>query len=279
MEAQAMSGRGWFEGRTALITGASRGIGRAIAERFADEGAHLVLTATTQHRLDVVATACRERGAAVVAIAGDLADPGLPERLVAAAVASHGGLDVLVCNAFWDETRPVTEASLEGWDRTVRVTLTAPMLLARAAIPVMDSRGSGSIVLVSSMRAVAAGHGDAGYQSAKAALFGLNRSIAIDYGPRGIRCNCVCPGLVLSERAQDWLDGAAWRREAMDAVIPLGRPGEPAEVASVVAFVASDEASFVNGATIWVDGGTGASLPENATLEFARRAAEGSAGS
>ena len=270
-----MTGRGWFQQKTALVTGASRGIGRAIAERFADEGARLVLTATSPARLNEVALGCRERGAVVEVLAGDLEDPDLPARLVAVAVAAYGGLDILVSNAFWDETAPVTETTVAGWDRTLRVTLTAPMLLARAALPVMVARRSGSIVLIGSMRAVAAGHGYAAYESAKAALLGLNRSIAVDYGPSGIRCNCVCPGFVLSERALGWYEEEAWRQVAMGAVVPLGRPGKPAEIANVVAFVASDEASFMNGSTLWVDGGNGASLPENAALELARRAAGG----
>jgi 3-oxoacyl-[acyl-carrier protein] reductase len=269
-----MTCRGWFAGRTAIVTGASRGIGRAIAERFADEGASLVLTATSSSPLDEVANACRDRGVAVEGVAGDLADPGLPARLVDVAVGAFGSVDVLVGNAFWDETRPVVEATLDGWDRTLRVSLTAPMLLARAALPGMVARGSGSIVLIGSMRGVASGHGYAAYESAKAGLLGLTRSIAVDYGPSGIRCNCVCPGLILSERAVEWYAAEAWRRDAMDTVVPLGRPGMPSEVASVVAFIASDEASFVNGATLWVDGGNGASLPENAALELARRAAE-----
>lgn len=266
-----MIGRGWFTGRTAIVTGASRGIGRAIAERFADEGASLVLTATSRSGLDGVVEACRGRGARVEGIAGDLADPDFARRLTDVAVGAFDLVDVLVSNAFWDETRPVTEASLEGWDRTLRVSLTAPMLLARAVLPGMVARRSGSIVHIGSMRGVASGHGYAAYESAKAGLLGLTRSIAVDYGPRGIRCNCVCPGLILSERATDWYAAELWHREAMDAVIPLGRPGQPAEVASVVAFIASDEASFVNGATIWVDGGIGASLPESAALELARR--------
>jgi 3-oxoacyl-[acyl-carrier protein] reductase len=269
-----MTGRGWFTGKTAIVTGASRGIGRAIAERFADEGASLVLTATSSSVLDVVVEACRARGARVEGIAGDLADPAFAARLADAADSAFGGIDVLVSNAFWDETRAVTEATLEGWDRTLRVSLTAPMLLARATLPGMVARRSGSIVHIGSMRAVASGHGYAAYESAKAGLLGLTRSIAVDYGPSGIRCNCVCPGLILSERAVDWYAAEPWRMEAMDTVIPLGRPGQPAEVASVVAFIASDEASFVNGATIWVDGGNGASLPESAALELARRREE-----
>lgn len=268
-----MTGRGWFTGRTAIVTGASRGIGRAIAERFADEGATLVLTATSSAGLDEVVGACRERGARVEGVVGDLADPALPARLVEVAIETSGSLDVLVSNAFWDETRPVTEASLEGWDRTLRVTLTAPMLLAQAALPGMVASGSGSIVLIGSMRGVAGGHGYAAYESAKAGLLGLTRSIAVDYGRHGVRCNCVCPGLVLSQRAIDWYAAEDWRQQAMDTVVPLGRPGLPSEVANVVAFIASDEASFVNGATLWVDGGNGASLPENAALEIAERAA------
>lgn len=264
-----MANRAWFEGRTALVTGASRGIGRAIAERMAAEGAQLVLTATNSVGLDEVAEVCRSR-TEVVAIPGDLSDPSLPELLVQAAADRFGSLDVLICNAFWDETRAVTEATLEGWDRTLRVTLTAPMLLAQAALPGMIRQGSGSIVLVGSMRAFAAGHGYAAYESAKAGLLGLSRSIAVDFGPRGIRCNSVCPGFVLSERAQEWYDGAEWRREAMTTVIPLRRPGRPEEIASVVAFVASDEASYMNGSALWVDGGSLASLPENAALELAQ---------
>lgn len=267
-----MSSRGWFEGQSALVTGASRGIGRAIAERLADEGARLVITATSAGRLDDVARACRERGSAVEAVAGDLADPALPARLVATAVAAHGGLDVVISNAFWDETVPLAGVSLEGWDRSIRVTLTAPMLLAQAAIPVMMARGSGSIVLVSSMRGVAGGHGMAAYEAAKSALLGLTRSIAIDYGRSGVRCNAVCPGLILSERGRDWYEAAAWRREAMDAVVPLGRPGTPTEIANVVAFVASPEASYMNGSIVWVDGGSGSALAENAALELAERA-------
>lgn len=273
-----MTSRGWFEGKTALITGASRGIGRAIAERFADEGARLLLTAATEPLLADVAAACRDRGAAVESLAGDLADPDLPARLVAAAVAAHGGLDVVVNNAFWDETLPVTEASLAGWDRTLRVSVTAPMRIAQAAIPIMEARGSGSIVNIGTMRAVTAGHGFAAYEAAKAALGALTRSIAIDYGVRGIRCNCVSPGIITSERAVDWLEAETWRREAMEAAVPLGRLGRSEEVAAVVAFIASDEASFVNGVTLWVDGGVGASLPENVALDLARRAAEERAG-
>jgi len=265
-----MPSRPWFAGRVSIVTGASRGIGRAIAERLADEGSALVLTAATEARLETVALACRQRGVDVRVVAGDLADEALPRRLVDIAVDSFGQLDVVVGNAFWDEVATVTELSIAGWERTLRVTLTAQMLLARAALPVMQARGAGSIVLIGSQRAIAAGHGMPAYEAAKAGLVALTRSLAIEYGRDGIRTNCVSPGLVLSERAKAWYEGDSRRRRAMDAVIPLGRPGRPEEVASVVAFVASDEASFMNGAIVWVDGGALAGLPENAALEIAR---------
>jgi NAD(P)-dependent dehydrogenase (short-subunit alcohol dehydrogenase family) len=261
--------RQWFAGEVALVTGASRGIGRAIAERLAEEGADLVLTATSPNLLTEAADACRRRGVRVVAIPGDLGEPGFPAQLVAAAEAGLGRLDVLVSNAFWDETAPVTEVSFEGWERTLRVTLTAPMLLAKAALPGMSAAGHGSIVLVSSMHGVSAGHGMPAYESAKAGLFALTRSLAVDYGPSGVRTNCVSPGIVLSERVRDWYEGAEWRRRAMDTVVPLRRPGRPEEIANVVAFLASEEASYMNGSIIWVDGGSVAGLPENAALELA----------
>jgi NAD(P)-dependent dehydrogenase (short-subunit alcohol dehydrogenase family) len=266
-----MPARPWFAGRVAIVTGASRGIGRAIAQRFADEGCSLVLTAHTEPRLLEAAEDCRARGADVRTLAGDLADEDLPARLVDLAVASFGRLDALVANAFWDEVAPITQVSVVGWERTLRVTLTAPMLLARAAIPAMRAAGGGSIVMVGSQRAISAGHGMPAYEAAKAGLIALTRSLAIEHGADGIRTNCVSPGLILSERAKDWLDAEPWRWRAMETVIPLGRPGRPEELASVVAFVASDEASFMNGAIVWVDGGALAGLPENAALELAQQ--------
>jgi NAD(P)-dependent dehydrogenase (short-subunit alcohol dehydrogenase family) len=266
--------RPWFAGRVAIVTGASRGIGRAIAQRFADEGCSLVLTAHTEPRLFEAAEDCRARGADVRTLAGDLSDEELPARLADLALASFGRLDVLVANAFWDEVAPITRVSLSGWERTLRVTLTAPMLLARAVIPAMRDAGGGSIVMVGSQRAISAGHGMPAYEAAKAGLSALTRSLAIEHGGDGIRANCVSPGLILSERARDWLDAEPWRQHAMDTVIPLGRAGRPDELANVVAFVASDEASFVNGAILWVDGGALAGLPENAALELAQQLSE-----
>lgn len=258
-----------FRDRSVLVTGASRGIGRAIALRFAAEGAALALTGAEDDELADVVAACRAAGSATVGMAGDLGDPALPAALVDLCVHEHGSVDVLVNNAFWERVGAVDEVDLKGWDRTLRVSLTAAMLLTGCALPHMLRRGGGAIVNVASQRAFAAGHGAVAYESAKAGLLALTRSTVVDFGPRGVRCNCVTPGLILSERAKAWYDGAAWRPRAMAAAIPLARPGRPEEVAAVVAFIASADASYVNGAVLAVDGGALAGLPENAALRLA----------
>lgn len=253
-----------LKGRVYVVTGASRGIGRAIAARLAANGASLVITGGPGDEA-MLAAAAAEAGDAE-AVTGDLVDTTFPETLVARALQCFGRIDGLVNNAFAEETGAVGDVSLVGWEKTLRVSLTAPMLLAKAAIPHLKKAGTGAIVNIASQRAFASGHGAAAYESAKGAILALTRSLAVDYGPHGIRTNTLSPGFILSERALDWMNGGPRREEAMRIGIPLRRPGQPAEIAAVVAFLLSDDASFINGAVIPVDGGALAGLPENATL-------------
>lgn len=257
-----------FAGRVVLVTGASRGIGLTTARRFAYLGAHLVLNAFQDPgALEATAEECERHGVGVVPIDGDLAHRDTAERLVLACVEHFGRIDVVVNNAFWEEQASLVELSVEGWERTLAVTLGAAMAVIKAALPHFEGQG-GAIVNVASAHAVASVPRFAAYESAKAGLLGLSRSVAVEYGCWGVRCNVVSPGLVLSERVERWWSGSADRQRAMRATIPLGRPGVPEEIARVITFLASDDASFVNGAVVAVDGGATAMLPETASLRL-----------
>jgi meso-butanediol dehydrogenase/(S,S)-butanediol dehydrogenase/diacetyl reductase len=258
---QPASGR-----RAVIVTGASRGVGRATAIRFANLGTDLALTAyEDDDGLEETARLCRSAGASASAYVADLADHGSPQRIVAGCAAEFGRVDVLVNNAFWDEQGPVGDVSRAGWDRTLAVSLSACMALAQAALPYLKAT-RGSIVNIASAHAVASGAGFAAYEAAKAGMLGLSRSIAIDYGRFGVRSNVLAPGLVRSPRMIEALDASADFRRALLASIPLNRPSEPEEIAAVVSFLASDDASFITGAVLAVDGGTTAMLPEMASF-------------
>ncbi len=265
-----------LEGKVAIVTGGGTGIGAAIARRFAAEGASVVVTGRRPAPIDEVAA---DTGA--VAVAGDATDPAHVAEAVGVASDRFGGLDVLVANAGAGFGGRAGDVDDERWRRTLEVNLTAPLLLVRAALPVLLGRGAGSIVLISSISAIVSQADSAAYDASKAALLGLTRSLAVDYGPLGVRANAVCPGWVrtpMADRSMDKLGAARGvsREEAYQIAtenIPLRRPADPAEIAACCLFLASDEASFVTGAALIVDGGTTAVDP--ATLAFAPREGRG----
>jgi NAD(P)-dependent dehydrogenase (short-subunit alcohol dehydrogenase family) len=237
-------------GQVALITGAGSGIGAAIARRFASEGASVVVTG---RRPEPLAALAEETGALVVG--GDVADEAHPPAAVGAAFERFGRLDVLVNNA---------GIGGDDWRRVLDVNLTGAHLFAKAALPHLAER-RGSVVNVSSVGAfVAHAGGGAAYSASKAGLVMLTKSLALDYGPRGVRVNAVCPGWIRTEmgdRSMDHLGDAhgIGREQAYELVsryLPLRRVGEPEEVAAACLFLASREASFVTGTTLVVDGGT-----------------------
>jgi NAD(P)-dependent dehydrogenase (short-subunit alcohol dehydrogenase family) len=240
-----------FEGKVALVVGGTLGIGRAAAERLASEGAAVVVGG-------------REPEADVP---GDLREDGYAEALVRHAVERHGGLDVVVYSAGIQRYGTVETTEPETWDEVHAVNVRGAYLVGRAAVPALRERGGGAIVLVSSVQATASQTGVAAYAASKGALSALARTMALDHTGDGIRVNSVAPGSVDTPMLR-WAADRFRGDDSADAVIenwgrthPLGRVAQPAEVAAAIAFLASDDASFVTGTELKVDGGLLAGLP------------------
>ena len=247
-----MAGR--LEGRAAIVTGSASGIGRATARLFASEGALLVLADRNRALGERGAAELREGGADVHFVATDISRAADVEALVAAAVERHGRLDVLVNNAgIYPRTGRLHEVGELEWDLTMGTNLRGTFLCCRAAIPHMLGRG-GAIVNLSSGSGVRGSPNGVAYGATKAAILHLTRTAALEYAADGIRVNAVVPGLTDTPQAR----GSTGSREAYEAWerrLPLGRAATPEEVAAVICFLASDEASYVTGAEYVVDGG------------------------
>jgi meso-butanediol dehydrogenase/(S,S)-butanediol dehydrogenase/diacetyl reductase len=245
--------------RCAIVTGGGTGIGAAVARRLDRDGHGIVLMGRRREPLEEVALDLEE----AILVKADAGDAGDAERAVAEAVERFGGVDVLVNNAGVGDSAPVLEETLEGWEHTVRINLTGAFLMARAALPSLIER-RGSIVNVSSINAFLAGPGWASYCTSKAGLVMLTRSLAVDYGPAGVRANCVCPGWVRTPMGEeDMARVASFHGTDVEGAYklaheghPLARPAEPDEIAGVISFLASSDASYVNGVALPVDGGT-----------------------
>ena len=252
-----MAGR--LAGKIAIVTGGGTGIGAAIARRFAAEGAWVTLCGRRREPLVAVERAIIAAGGRARAVVADVADESAVDALVRAVHDETGRLDVLVNNAYQLAVGPVAELSTADWRHSFRVTLDAAFFGVRAALRVMQAQRSGAIVNVSSTAGLAGQASLAGYAAAKAALESLTRTAAIEAAPFGVRVNSVCPGVIATEGTlAAFADPRA--RTALQRTIPAGRFGLPDEVAAAALFLASDDAAFVHGATLVVDGGQTASL-------------------
>ena len=246
-------------GKVAIVSGGGGvGIGRAIAARFAREGAAVAVGDLNEDGARSVARAIESAGGRAVALRADAADAGDVQRLVRAALDSFGSLTTVVNVAAGAVGKPLHEVEEAEWDRALGAGLKSVYLTARYALPEMIRAGrtaGPSIVSISSANGVITNPHMGAYSAAKAGILGLTRNLALDYGRYGIRANAICPGLVLNERSRPGVqaDPAEWRGN-LDCY-PLGRIGEPEDIASAALFLASDEASWVTGVTLMVDGG------------------------
>jgi NAD(P)-dependent dehydrogenase (short-subunit alcohol dehydrogenase family) len=242
-----------LENKVAIVTGAAHGIGRAIAERFADEGAWVLVADIDREAGEAVVSQIRAAGGQAQFAHTDVASPDEVERAVKIAADVSGRIDVLVNNAaYLGDWYDALEATPEHWDRGCSVTLMGAAHFTRAVLPWMMRHKSGSIINIASIHGLQGGRVSAVYTSMKHALVGLTRSAACDFGPHNIRVNAICPGAI---RTRISPPPGSEKHERQVSKSMLARTGEPHEVAWAAVFLAADESSFVTGITLPVDGG------------------------
>jgi len=252
-------------GKTAIVTGGGSGIGRATAHALARDGAAVVVADIRGDAADAVVAEIRRAGGRAIATVTDVSDEAAVRDMIAAAVDEYGGVDILHNNAsdleLLRRDLGVVDMDLEVWERTLAVSLRGPMLGCKHAIPRMLDRGGGSIINTSSINGLRGDVTRTAYGTAKGGLDTLTLYVATSYGPRGVRCNAVRPGVIRTRPGMNADDPGL---KPMLNSTPIGRLGEPRDVAELVAFLASPESSFITGQIIEVDGGLLSHMPYNA---------------
>ncbi len=254
-----------LQGQAAIVTGGGRGIGRAIARRFASEGAAVVVTARTEAEIQQVAAEIEKAGGRASAVTADLAREADSEKIIRAARGAFGAIHILVNNAAtYGPVQPIEKWSAQQWDQVMAVNLRAPMLLSRLILPEMYERKAGSILNISTVGAKVAFGLSAAYTASKAGLIGLTRVLAAEGARKGVRVNSLCPGPVTETRMSQDLarEFSAYFQSGTDETVKRmvegilqGRPQTAEEVASAALFLVSDQARAITGQTLNVDGG------------------------
>jgi NAD(P)-dependent dehydrogenase (short-subunit alcohol dehydrogenase family) len=245
-----------LSGKVAIVTGSSRGIGRAIAERMAEHGARVVVSSRKPEACEAVAQGIRENGGEAVVIACNISRKPELQELVDETNRHWGGIDILVCNAAVNPYYgPSAGISDEAFDRILGTNVRSNFWLANMVCPKMAERGGGSFIIISSIGGFRGTASLGLYGISKAADMQLARNIAVEWGPKNVRANCIAPGLVRTDFARAlWEDPVRYRKTTRDN--PLQRIGEPDEIAGAAVFLASPAGNFVTGHTLVVDGGT-----------------------
>jgi len=242
-----------LEGKVALVTGASRGIGAAIARRLASDGAAVVVNyAGSKAAADAVVAGIMASGGRAVAIQADVSDAASCTALVAGGIEAFGSLDILVNNAGITRDGLIVRMTDEDWDSVIATNLTGVFSMCRAAAKVMMKARTGSIVNISSVVGIAGNAGQANYAAAKAGVIGLTKSVARELAARNVRCNAVAPGFIETDMTAELSEA---QRAGIASGVAMGRFGSAEDVASAVSFLASDEAAYVTGQVLAVDGG------------------------
>jgi len=247
-----------LEDKTAIVTGGGRGIGLAGAAAFAREGAKVVIAEIDEDLGTRAAAELRAAGREVTFIKTDCADSKQVKALIAGTKELYGGLHVLYNNAsvFLGEDGPVTQLDEEAWERVLRVNLGSVFLCSKYGIPLIINSGGGSVINTGSSASLMGIPGCDAYTATKGATMSLTRSMAVEFGPQGVRVNCICPAGVQTEMIRKSnLDNPDFDADFFFSRAPLGRFGSPEEIANLALFLASDESSYLNGAIIRADGG------------------------
>ena len=252
-----------LQGKSAIITGAASGIGAGTAELFAEEGARLVLVDRDEVQLASVTSRLQATGADVVSVVGDVSAKDTAARAIATALNQFGQLDILFNNAGIMTSGDFQQVDEVAWDTLLDINLRGIYLFCHAAIPHMLERGRGSIVNTSSVMATLTEPGYEAYTTSKAGIIGLTKALAVSYADRGVRANCICPGWVdtpMNQRLAEELGGIEQLTPIIKRQQPLPRMITTREIGYAVLFLASDEASAITGAALYVDGGASAAI-------------------